>query len=125
MVNRMNRAQRSNMYNSMNTRGSSSYNGCVEERYSSPRSSCHDETTRQLMSKLQAVDFSLVDTVLYLDVYPHCSKAMARYKELLYEREKLIEKLSEAGVHINNMSVKSDSWSWIDSPWPWEYDANL
>lgn len=117
----MNRNPKMNMYNGINARDYSC-NDCNDER-NNHNHSC-DKNVKMLISKLQAVDFSLVDTVLYLDVYPHCPKAMARYKELLCEREKLIEKLSEAGVPINNMNVKADSWNWTDAPWPWEYEAN-
>jgi len=77
-----------------------------------------------LLKKLQKVDFSLVDTVLYLDAYPHCKKALDYYHKLLAERENLIVKLNEAGVTLNNMSNTSDTWEWTDSPWPWEFEAN-
>lgn len=66
----------------------------------------------------------MVDTILYLDVYPHCQKATSYYKELKCQREKLIAKLAELGVPMNNMSVGADNWNWTDSPWPWELDAN-
>lgn len=120
MVNRAN--NRSQRINPLSNNGMSC-NGCNENR--DLRYSHCDDTIKQLLSKLQAVDFSLVDTVLYLDVYPDCPKAISRYKELLCEKAKLADKLSKAGVPINNVSISSDSWNWIDSPWPWEYDANF
>lgn len=90
-----------------------------------PRTPCYNKEAKALIKKLQAVDFSMVDTILYLDVYPQCQKAMSYYKELQCQREKLVEKLTEAGVPMNNMNVRADGWSWTDSPWPWELDANI
>lgn len=79
---------------------------------------------KQLIKKLQTVDFSLVDTVLYLDAYPGCKKALAYYHKLLEERKKLRERLKELGAAVDNMSNTADRWSWTDAPWPWEYEAN-
>lgn len=128
VVNRMNRGQKNYMNNY--NRSGSSCNSCGDTRNYS-RNSCNDARNyscnanyKELMSKLQAVDFSLVDTILYLDAYPHCQKALSYYKELLEKREMLLLKLKEAGVPLNSMSNFSDTWNWTDAPWPWEYEAN-
>lgn len=86
---------------------------------------CTGENVEQLKSKLRAVDFSLVDTVLYLDVYPNCKKALEYYHKLIRERDMLCAKLKEMGMPVNNMSNVGDSWKWTDGPWPWEYEANI
>ena len=52
----------------------------------------------QLINKLRKIDFALVDTVLYLDAYPHCKKAMEYYKKLLAEQKTLLEKLEKSGM---------------------------
>ena len=81
---------------------------------------------QKLKKQLQAIDFSIVETVLYLDVYPHCQKALAHYHSLLGERAELAAKLAEECqmpiTHLENAS--KDSWDWINNPWPWELDAN-
>lgn len=79
----------------------------------------------RLMNKLRKVDFALVDTILYLDAYPHCKAAMEYYKNLLSERAVLLEKFAQKGIPLTAMSNYSDSWNWTDSPWPWEYEANV
>lgn len=78
-----------------------------------------------LKKRLQKIEFSLVDTILYLDAYPDCKAAMAHYKKLLEERDSLVAKLNAAGVPMTSMSNYSDTWNWVDSPWPWEYSANV
>lgn len=77
-----------------------------------------------LIKKLRAVDFSLSDTVLYLDAYPNCKRALDYYHKLQGERAMLTAKLDELGVPMNNLSVSGDKWNWTDAPWPWEYEAN-
>ena len=79
----------------------------------------------ELLKKLQIIDFSLVDTVLYLDAYPHCKKAICHYHKLLEERSVILSKLDEAGIPVTSLSNYSDDWKWTDAPWPWEYEANV
>lgn len=81
---------------------------------------------RAMMRRLQAIDFSIADTVLYLDAYPHCKKALAHYHSLLGERAELVRMLAD-GCHMpvtNCENTSKDSWDWINNPWPWELDAN-
>lgn len=79
-----------------------------------------------LARKLQKVDFAIVDTVLYLDAYPDCAKALAYYNKLVAESEALKKALAErckrpTTAHDN---ASGDTWDWISSPWPWEASAN-
>ena len=78
-----------------------------------------------LIKKLRKIDFAIVDTVLYLDAYPHCKAALEYYKKLVAEREELSKKLSELGNPMSCMANLGDGWDWIKSPWPWEYEANV
>ena len=95
------------------------------ERGNIPSKPCNNDVAKQIIAKLQAVDFSLVDTALYLDAYPHCKKAMEHYRKLIAEKDMLRAKLKEMGVPVNNMSNTSESWKWTEGPWPWEYEANI
>ena len=79
-----------------------------------------------LLSRLQSLDFSIVDTVLYLDVYPDCREALAHYHKLLSERESLCAELAEkCRMPMTSFANASrESWDWTNAPWPWEPDAN-
>ena len=79
----------------------------------------------QLLTRLRKVDFALADTILYLDAYPNCKTAMEYYKKLVDEHKTLTEKLAQLGLPLTATSNCADTWEWINSPWPWEYDANL
>lgn len=81
---------------------------------------------KALQKRLQALDFSIVDTVLYLDAYPECAEALAYYHKLVSERDALQLSLAQS-CHMpvtNFQNASADSWDWVMGPWPWEAAAN-
>ena len=124
MVNRTNR-YRNDGGCGCNVNASNNGNGGCGGCNSNDNGACRSNSQSQLMNKLRKIDFALVDTILYLDAYPHCKTAMEYYKKLLSERKMILEKLEANGIPLTAMSNYSDSWNWTDSPWPWEYDANV
>lgn len=85
-----------------------------------------DQDYKRILRKLQKVDFSLVDTILYLDMYPHCREALNYYHKLKKEREALVAILADKynmpiSAHRN---ASECDWNWTDAPWPWEFSAN-
>lgn len=78
-----------------------------------------------LLKKIRAVDFSIQETVLYLDAYPCCAEALKYYHQLKELREKLVsEYCRKCGPLTNESNESTTEWNWIKSPWPWEADAN-
>ncbi|MBE6596258.1 MAG: spore coat protein CotJB [Ruminococcaceae bacterium] len=78
-----------------------------------------------LKKKLQMIDFALYDTVLYLDAYPNCQKALCYYHKLLSERKKLSEMLGASDMPMTHReNTSTECWTWTKGPWPWETDAN-
>lgn len=91
---------------------------------SKPQDSCPTACS-SLKKKLKAVEFSIIDTVLYLDAYPSCQKALNYYNKLVKEREMLLESINHKCGPMTIFDNKScDSWDWTDGPWPWEPNAN-
>ena len=85
--------------------------------------SCHNTQTAKWMRRLQVLDFALQELVLYLDMYPDCHRAMAKFHALREERAKVVQALQSSGAPITALGNDShDRWDWIDGPWPWEYD---
>ena len=79
----------------------------------------------ELLRKIRAVDFSIQETVLYLDVYPHCADALEYYHQLLCLKHKLDKEYeSTCGPLTKDGNESKAEWKWISSPWPWEHDAN-
>ena len=74
-----------------------------------------------LMQKLRQVDFALYDTILYLDAYPNCRKALSHYHTLLEMHNKLTaEYESEYGPITIYGNESKTSYDWVTTPWPWE-----
>ncbi len=77
----------------------------------------------RLLRNIHALDFSIKELELYLDVHPKSSKALAVIKELRRKREMLVgayEKRYGAYIVTSAAAPADKSWEWIDSPWPWE-----
>ena len=79
-----------------------------------------------MLRRLQALDFSIVDTVLYLDAYPDCQDALHYYHKLVAERDTLKRSLAESCKRpvTNFENASNDAWDWTNGPWPWEAAAN-
>lgn len=92
-------------------------NGCSNNR---------NGNCKALLHRLQALDFSIIDTILYLNAYPESAEALAYYHKLISERDALKTSLG----HHCNMPVtgfenaSAQSWDWVEGPWPWEASAN-
>ena len=74
-----------------------------------------------LLKKLSQIDFALYDTVLYLDAYPGCRKALAYYHSLLEMQRKLTAEYEARYGPVTAFGNESRSeWNWTKTPWPWE-----
>jgi len=80
---------------------------------------------KTLKKRFQQVEFAITETVLYLDAYPECTVALEYYHKLLDERQQLLSAInSQCGPMTHNGNTSTESWLWINGPWPWKYDAN-
>ncbi|WP_164914320.1 spore coat protein CotJB [Aminipila luticellarii] len=77
-----------------------------------------------LMRRVQMLSFVLVDVSLYLDTHPtdkaglnFFNKYNTLYQSAKEEYEKNYGPLTIAGTNDTN------SWSWIDEPWPWQREV--
>ena len=109
----------------------SSQRGCGCERTTverDPRRSCACGNTTErspLMRRLQELDLALIDTGLYLDAYPTCQEALAYFKRLNCERERVLAEYERqyGPMTIYGAGTKDGEWDWTERPWPWENEA--
>jgi spore coat protein JB len=74
-----------------------------------------------LLKKIQEIDFSIYETVLYLDAYPNCREALAYYHTLLSQRKALMCQYEREVGPLSAFGNQSQtSWDWVKSPWPWQ-----
>lgn len=87
------------------------------------RRCCRD--CESLLKKIRTYDFAINEVVLYLDAYPKNCRALDYYHKLVGKREALVaEYETKCGPLTYFGNREKCSWSWVDSPWPWDYDAN-
>ncbi len=78
-----------------------------------------------LLERIRMVDFALVETILYLDAYPDNRQALAFYRELVNESNRLTEQYEKNfGPLTATANRSTTSWDWVKTPWPWELAAN-
>ena len=86
---------------------------------------CHGNC-EALKKQLMAVCFCLDEVILYLDAYPDSQEALCHYHNLIAEKNKLCaEYETMCGPLTPYGNISHDSWDWINSPWPWTYEANM
>ena len=76
---------------------------------------------RDIRSGLDAVSFSLLDIMMYLDTHPNDAEALsakARYEEACARLRGSYEE--KYGPLTAESSGGDDCWKWIADPWPWE-----
>ena len=79
----------------------------------------------ELARRIDAVEFALVETILYLDAYPENRGALEFYQALLSERERLAGEYERNVGPLTAYGNRSNTtWDWIKTPWPWETAAN-
>lgn len=84
---------------------------------------CND--CKKQMDTLRALDFSIQETVLFLNAYPECCEALSYYHSLIEQRAQLIERYETNCAPLTMYGNRSHtSWDWVIGPWPWETEAN-
>jgi len=81
---------------------------------------------KKLYKLIQSYSFILYETALYLDGHPTCRKALDhwnRYSEKLAEVTGIYEE-KYGPLTMKGHRACRDSWKWVETPWPWEYDED-
>lgn len=74
-----------------------------------------------MLRKIQEIDFSIYETVLYLDAYPSSREALSYYHTLLAQRKALMAQYEKDHGPLTAFGNQAQgSWDWIKSPWPWQ-----
>ncbi|MBQ8576459.1 MAG: spore coat protein CotJB [Clostridia bacterium] len=69
-----------------------------------------------------AYPFALWDLRLYLDTHPDDREALETFSQMCAAYPQA--GACRAGNMGMNDNCGCERWTWIDGPWPWEYDAN-
>ncbi len=83
---------------------------------------CNQPCQKDLLRQIMSLNFAVNDLVLYLDTHPNDSCALNKHNEY---SEKVVNLTNEYQRLYGPLTVNftSDTWDWIDEPWPWERGA--
>lgn len=80
----------------------------------------------ELLQKISAIDFYLIDLHLYLDTHPEDYEAIAMYNDCVKQIRELRDEYNKHyGMLLANNSTSSEPWQWIKNPWPWQKNFNF
>ncbi len=75
-------------------------------------------------AELMAIDFAAHDLSLYLDTHPEDKEAFSVYQDLLKLAEEGAKRYTELYGPVCKKDLAYEArYSWLKSPWPWEYKA--
>lgn len=78
---------------------------------------------KELLRKIQMLDFYAVELNLFLDTHPEDQQALQDYQYILQQSRQLreqYESLYGPLLNFNMTNIKANYWNWINDPWPWE-----
>ena len=79
------------------------------------------KSREKLMREIMEYDFVETELVLYLDTHPRDMKALEMHSAIAKKAMELREEYEKKYGPLTTKGVKpTGSWSWIESPWPWE-----
>ena len=81
----------------------------------------------ELREKIRELGFVKVELELYLDTHPTCKVALDYYYKTVDALASLMEEYHAKGGNplVASGSVDTESWSWVNMPWPWHNTDNM
>ena len=79
-----------------------------------------------LLKKIQAEDFALYETVLFLDTHPDDREAFEMYQTFLVLKREARERYVKMCGPITQCDMQGmKEYAWLNNPWPWEYQPKM
>ena len=79
----------------------------------------------ELLLRLTELDFMAVDLALYLNTNPNDKDMIEKYNDIISEADKHRQMYETSyGPLCSYRSVSRSTWTWVDSPWPWQTGFN-
>ena len=76
---------------------------------------------QKLLKRLQICDFVLTEASMYLDTHPNNEMALEYFNKHNKMKEEILkEYVDKYGPITRFDNDNSQTWQWINNPWPWE-----
>lgn len=74
-----------------------------------------------LLSRIKKYDFTLKELNLYLDTHPNCRRALSMFRKSRELRRDAVQEYNKRfGPLTPEQVTDTQSWTWVEDPWPWE-----
>lgn len=83
---------------------------------------CNSCSQKKLLKEIMALNFAINDLALYLDTHPEDQNVIRMHCEYSKKQIALTTEYQRLYGPLT-INFTSDSWDWIDEPWPWERSA--
>jgi spore coat protein JB len=87
-----------------------------------------DSNFQEMILQIQQIGFTLVDLNLYLDTHPMDMVALMNYNTLQKQYHELMMAYNAQYGPLMNFGHAPggmNQFLWVNSPWPWQKDANM
>lgn len=74
----------------------------------------------EMLTSIDALDFSILDLGMYLDLYSDDRNAINLYNNYMNQVKELKKTYQEKYGPIECTFSNPNKWTWVDDPWPWE-----
>ena len=74
-----------------------------------------------LLRRVQELSFAKLETELFLDTHPENREALMHLNQLRTELGAALETFRQKGWALTTDDVEGNSWSWVETPFPWEF----
>ena len=78
-----------------------------------------DEVREEMIMRIRALDFAIVELGLYLDTHPEDQRALCLHREYARQVKDLKDKYQKMYGPLT-IFYPCNKWRWLEEPWPWE-----
>ncbi|MFW6238270.1 MAG: spore coat protein CotJB [Bacillota bacterium] len=83
----------------------------------------HRRVNVKQLREIMAVNFALLETVLYLNTHPTDEAVMELYNHFACRLMKLVRNYQENyTLLVPHHPGEETPWRWIEEPWPWQIE---
>jgi len=75
------------------------------------------------LCELMALSFAITELGLYLDTHKSDKEALQLYRSYVALAKEGRKRYEESYGPLRQTSVGDMGWTWINDPWPWDYEG--
>lgn len=77
------------------------------------------KTRSELLDEIRAINFTVIELGLYLDINPDDKKALCLHNENANKLRMLTDTYQKLYGPLS-IECPCNKWRWLEQPWPWE-----